>query len=387
MRPLKALSFVFGFVVVVGCQGPDEFYRLSNDGDKTGTAGFVVAGHRRFDGVPARRDQRHGRPRGRPASAARRGQRWLDHHRRRRVRSAAPPAPPARAAAAVQRPARRATPEAAGRTGTAGSDREPRRHHGAAAAPAARGAAGATGWAAAPEQRRARQPPGRPARAGTTGTGGAAAPRAAGGGTGGTRPARRAAGRGGSGGAKAAGGAGGGGPDRIQVVAQVPGRDVVQDMTRDVQDPEPRIGRRSSGATSRSATTSRRRCSSAPMVTFDFLQKTSSGGHADHDRDRHTSRSDSRRAPEWWPGSTTSPAATRSSCVSTTTRRRPGTRRRPTTTRTSRAPASRPPSAYADRLTMPGYYQGQLAWGSGPPPDVAPRPRAAARLPRPALSG
>jgi hypothetical protein len=39
MRPLKALSFVFGFAMVVGCQGPDEFYRLSNDGDKTGTAG------------------------------------------------------------------------------------------------------------------------------------------------------------------------------------------------------------------------------------------------------------------------------------------------------------------------------------------------------------
>jgi hypothetical protein len=24
-------------------------------------------------------------------------------------------------------------------------------------------------------------------------------------------------------------------------------------------------------------------------------------------------------------------------------------------------------SAYTDRLTMPGYYQGQLAWGTEPP--------------------
>ena len=44
MRALKALSFVFGFVTIVGCQGPDEFYRLSNDGEKTGAAGSSSPG-------------------------------------------------------------------------------------------------------------------------------------------------------------------------------------------------------------------------------------------------------------------------------------------------------------------------------------------------------
>jgi len=201
--------------------------------------------------------------------------------------------------------------------------------------------------------------------AGVTGSGGAAGSNTGGrGGTTGT------AGRGGTTGAAGATGAGGAsgspGGDRIQVVAKCQGNNDAQNIrvTFKILNPEA-VAKQWSDIKVRFYFTANMPLT--PMVTFDFLQKftaaqltttatdtyveigftTAAGMIAGYDTvtgsDQIQLRIYNFTSPTW--NTTWTDDYSYKSCTGVTNT-----------------------DAYSDRTTMPGYYQGQLAWGSEPYP-------------------
>ena len=359
MRPLKALSFVFGFVTIVGCQGPDEFYRLSNDGDKTGTAGSSsspgTAGSTVSGGAGTSATGAAGTTGGRGGATSGSAGSIISG-----------------AGGSVGGTAGTTGAGGGGGSGTAGSTAGTAGSTGTAGSGASRGGTTGSGGAAGSTGARGGTTgtAGAVGTAGTTGaggataTGGAAGSTSARGGTTGAAGAIGTAGTTGAGGATGTGGAGGRGPDRIQIVANCQPSNDAQNtrVTFKILNPE-------SAAKSWSDIKVRYYFTPnmplTPMVTFDFLQKFTASQLTTTATDTYVEIGFTASAgmlmgfdnvtgsdmiklrlynfstPTW--NTTWTDDYSYKSCTGVANT-----------------------DAYADRLTMPGYYQGQLAWGSEP---------------------
>jgi hypothetical protein len=352
MRPLKALSFVFGFAMVVGCQGPDEFYRLSNDGEKTGTAGSSSPGT--AGSTAGTGDMGTAGTTGRGGTTAGSAGSIISGA----GGSIGGTAGTTGAGGGGGSGTAGSTVGTAGSTGTAGSGTGRGGTTGGGAAGSASARGGTTGTAGASGTA------GTTGSGGATPTGGAAGSSSARGGTTGTAGASGSAGTTGSGGATPTGGAAGRGPDRIQVVAKCQDPNGAQDIrvTLKILNPES-VAKQWSDIKVRYYYTP-----TMPLpatARFDFLQKipaaavtttvtnsyveigftASAGMIAGFDNtigsDEMQLHLSNYTTPTW----NTSQADDYSfkACA-----------------------GGASTTAYTDRLTMPGYYQGQLAWGSEP---------------------
>jgi len=347
MRSLKAFSFFFGFTIVAGCQGPDEFYRLSNDGDKMGTAGSSspgTAGSSSPGSAGTSATGLGGSSSGRGGTTGAAGS--IISGTAGSIAGTA-----GVTGAGGGGGGGGSTAGTAGTTGAAGTTASRGGTTGSAGSRAGNsGTAGTTGAA------------GTTSRGGTTGTGGAGGTTSSRGGT--TGAAGASAGSGGAGGTTGAAGAGGRGPDRIQVVAQCQASNDAQDtrVTFKILNPES-TAKAWSDIKVRYYFTPNTPLS--PMVNFDFLQKftanqltttatatyveigftAAAGMLAGFDNsigsDQIKLRAYNFSTPTW--NTTWTDDYSYKSCTGVSNT-----------------------DAYADRLTMPGYYQGQLAWGSEP---------------------
>src|SRR4029079_15526846 len=346
MRSLKAFSFLFGFVIVAGCQGPDEFYRLSNDGDKTGTAGSWLPGTAGTTATGTAGTSATG-----TAGTTGNGGSIISGSAGATGNSGTGGSTVGYAGSTGS-----AGNGNAGSTGTAGTTGTGGGAAGTSGTAGSTGNAGSTRTAG--NTGTGRVAGGRGGTTGTAGTGGSTASR---GGTTGT--AGSSAGSGGAtGGTTGSGGGGGRGPDRIQVVAQCQATNGAQDIrvTLKILNPE---------STAKQWSDIKFRYYFTPsmalpaMVKYDFLQKISetmltstvtstyveigftTGAGMINGFDTVTGSDQIQlhlynySSPSWNTSQTDDYSYKSCTGVSNT-------------------------SAYADRLTMPGYYQGVLAWGT-----------------------
>jgi len=328
LRRTVAVASLLWFAIAAGCQGPDAFFRLTDAGQQTGTGGSTpspgTAGTTGAGGEAGTLS-----PSGNAGTTGSAG------------------------AAGSVGPGTSGTTGSAGVTGSGGAAGSNTGGRGGTTGTAGRG--GTTGTAGTTGSG------GTTGAAGTTGSGGSTAGR---GGTTGT------AGRGGTTGAAGATGAGGAsgspGGDRIQVVAKCQGNNDAQNIrvTFKVLNPEA-VAKQWSDIKVRFYFTANMPLT--PMVTFDFLQKftaaqltttatdtyveigftTAAGMIAGYDTvtgsDQIQLRIYNFTSPTW--NTTWTDDYSYKSCTGVTNT-----------------------DAYSDRTTMPGYYQGQLAWGSEPYP-------------------
>ena len=355
MRALKALSFVFGFVTIVGCQGPDEFYRLSNDGDKTGAAGSSSPGTAGSTTPGTAGTSAAG-------VAGTTGRGGATTGSAGSILTGTGGSSGGGTAGSTGAGGGGGSGYAGsigfgGSTGTAGTTASRGGAIGTAGSSA--GGNGTAGTAGSTATGNAGAGGNASSRGGTTGSGGAAGGTSSSGGT-----AGGSAGSGGSGTTTGAGGAGGRGPDRIQVVAKCQGSNDAQNtrVTFKILNPE---------STAKAWSDIKIRyyftpnTSLVPMVNFDFLQKfaqnqltatatasyveigftASAGMVMGFDNvtgsDQIQLRLYNFTTTSW--NTTWTDDYSYKGCTGVANT-----------------------DAYADRLTMPGYYQGQLAWGSEP---------------------
>jgi len=333
-----------GLASAAGCQGPDQFFRLADAGQPTGTAGSVDTGRGGTTGAggeggtlsPAGNAGATGHAGAAGGSAGSIGTGSAG------VTGSAGTTGAAGALGAGG--AAGSTGARGGTTGTAGTT-------GAAGVTGSAGTTGAGGAAGVPA-----------GRGGTTGSAGATGAAGAGGSTGGRGGTTGSAGRGGTTGTAGSGGSGG--PNRLQIVAKCQGNNDAQNVrvTLKILNPES-VAKQWSDIKVRYYFTPNMPL--APMVTFDFLQKftsaqltttatesyveigftTGAGMISGFDTvtgsDQIQLRLYNFTTPTWntmWDDDYSNKSCTG---VANT-------------------------DAYTDRLTMPGYYQGQLAWGSEP---------------------
>jgi hypothetical protein len=352
MRSLKALSFLIAFATVAGCHGADEFYRLSDDPDQTGAAGSSSpgTGGTRATGTA-------GTTGGRGGTTGTAGSIISGAGGSVAGTAGATGAGGGGGSGTAGNIGTSGSTGAAGSTASGGSTGAAGSSAGSGAAAGAIGTGGntsgggSTGTAGTTSSR-----------GGTTGTAGAAGGTSSRGGTTGTAGA--SAGSSGSGGATGAGGAGGRGPDRIQVVAKCQSSNDAQNtrVTFKILNPE-------SGAKAWSDIKIRYYFTPnmpiAPMIAIDFAQKftadqltttatttyveigfkTGTGMVMGFDNSTGSDMIQLRlynfTTTTW--NTTWTDDYSYKSCAGVTNT-----------------------DAYSDRLTMPGYYQGQLAWGSEP---------------------
>jgi len=348
MLPLRVLFRRFiavlpwvAFAIAAGCQGPDEFFRLQSS-DQPGSAGSSSPGTGGTTGAAGATGM--GGTGGGPIGTAGKGGASGTTGTGGSVGGSSGGAGTTGTGGSVG-----GSSGGAGTTGTGGTTGG----RGGAAAGAGGGGGGGNGGGAGTTG----------GRGGTTGTGGGTA---GGGGTTGGRGGN--GGRGGAGGSTAGttgtGGAGGRSPDRIQVVAQCQPTVGQQDIrvTFKILNPES-VAKQWSDIKVRYYFTPTAQV--APAVTFDYLQKfsaamlttsvttsyveigftTGAGMVTGFDNvtgsDQIQLHLSNYTTPTW--NTSQDDDHSYKSCAGVTNT-----------------------SAYADRPTMPGYYQGQLAWGTEP---------------------
>jgi len=380
MRPLKAFFPRFvavaslvglwvGLASAPGCQGPDEFFRFTTDAGSPGTGGSSATGAGGTTGVAGTTGT------GGTASGTAGSTTGAGGSGRGGATGAAGSATGAGGSVGAGGSAGPAggggSGGATGRGGTAGSTTGTGGSTtGAAGATGAGGAAGG-GGSATGAAGSAGGATGTGGRAGTTGAAGSAG--GSGGATGAAGTTGGATGTGGRGGAtsaagaggSASGGAGGGSAGRIQVVAKCQPADGAQDIrvTFKVLNPES-VAKQWSDIKVRYYFTPTMPIT--PMVKFDFVQKfpvamltaTATGTYVEvgfaagagsvQGFDNVTGSDEIQLhlfdyAVTSWNSSEADDYSYRSCAGGANT------------------------SAYTDRTTMTGYYQGQLAWGTEPP--------------------
>jgi hypothetical protein len=343
MHFFRAFSLIFGFAIVAGCQGPDEFYRLSDAGDKTGTAGSSSPGAGGFGGQGTAGTSAAG-------SAG---------------NSGAAGSILAGTGGSADSTGSGGAPGAAGSSGGDTSSRGGTTGAGGAGGSSARGGTTGTGGAGTGSGGSAGSSGGATSTGGSSGAAGSSAR----GGTTGSGGAGGSSARGGTTGAGgiatggASGGAGGRGPDRIQVVAKCQPNNDAQNIRVTFKILNPESTKQLSDVKIRYYFTPNMPL--APMVTYDFLQKftaaqltatttptyveigftTSAGTLAGFDNVTGTDQIQLRiynfSTPTW--NTTWTDDYSYKSCTGVSNT-----------------------DAFADRLTMTGYYQGNLAWGNEP---------------------